>query len=141
MKTLKILAISMLIFTGTAMAEENHHGAMNHDQHQMEMMDHGQYEHMAEAKSVRQVEASKVCMVNDSVFDRDQIAVEVGGKTSYGCCPMCKDRLNQDASIRKATDPISGAEVDKAAAIIGADESGKVYYFETEENLHKHMGH
>ena len=79
MKTLKILAISMLIFTGTAMAEENHHGAMNHDQHQMEMMDHGQYEHMAEAKSVRQVEASKVCMVNDTVFDRDQIAVDYPG--------------------------------------------------------------
>lgn len=46
-------------------------------------------------QSVRQVEASKVCMVNDTVFDREQIAVEVEGKTYYGCCPMCKDRLNQ----------------------------------------------
>ena len=57
MKTLKILAISMLIFTGTAMAEENHHGAMNHNQHRMEMMNIGQYEHRAEAKSERQLEA------------------------------------------------------------------------------------
>ena len=131
----------MLIFSGTAIAGENHHSAMNHDQHQMEMMDHSEHEHMAEAKSVRQVEASKVCMVNDTAFDWEQIAVEVEGKTYYGCCPMCKDRLNQDASIRKATDPITGAEVDKASAIISADETSKVYYFETEENLRKHMGH
>ena len=74
-------------------------------------------------------------MVNDTAFDREQIAVDVDGKTYYGCCSMCEGRLKDDASIRVAKDPVSGVEVDKASAIIGADGSGKVYYFENQENL------
>ena len=40
-----------------------------------------------------QVETKKVCMVNDALFQKDQIPVEVEGKTYYGCCQMCKARL------------------------------------------------
>jgi len=39
------------------------------------------------------VEAKKVCMVNNHVFDKDQIPISVAGKTYYGCCQMCKERL------------------------------------------------
>lgn len=84
---------------------------------------------------IRAVESKYVCMVNNSVFNQEQIAVEVEGKTYYGCCPMCKARLEKDVSIRNAVDPVSGNSVDKATAIIGVDSSNKVYYFESEKNM------
>ncbi len=48
---------------------------------------------------------------------------------------MCKERLAKDADSRKAVDPCSNKEVDKAKAVIGADAEGNVQYFENEENL------
>ena len=90
---------------------------------------------LAQDGNLKQVEAEYVCMVNDTVFDKPQIPVEVDGKTYYGCCSMCKARLEKDPTIRSALDPVSGAEVDKTEAVIGADAEGKVYYFENEENL------
>ncbi len=85
--------------------------------------------------ALKPVEAKYICMVNNTVFDKEQIAVEVDGKTYYGCCSMCEERLKKDTAIRSATDPVSGKEVDKALAVIGADNSGKVYYFESMANL------
>lgn len=89
----------------------------------------------AQDGTLKTVEAQYVCMVNNTVFDKPQIAVEVDGKTYYGCCPMCKERLAKDASARMAIDPVSAKEVDKASAIIGSSVDGKVYYFENEANL------
>ncbi len=85
---------------------------------------------------LKPVEAKFVCMMNDKAFDKEQMAIEVEGKTYYGCCPMCKDMLEKDAAKRTATDPVSGKPVDKATAIIGADPHGVTYYFENEENFH-----
>lgn len=82
-----------------------------------------------------------VCMVNNAAFDKPQIPVEVGGKTYYGCCPMCKERLAKDVSARTATDPVSGKEVDKASAVIGKAADGSVYYFESQDNLRKYTPH
>ena len=45
-----------------------------------------------------------------------EFTVEVGGKTYFGCCPMCKERLATDAEARQAMDPVSGRMVDKAVA-------------------------
>lgn len=87
---------------------------------------------------LKPVEAKFVCMMNNRVFDAPQMAIEVEGKTYYGCCPMCKEILGKDASKRSATDPVSGKPVDKATAIIGADPHGMVYYFENEENFKKY---
>jgi YHS domain-containing protein len=86
----------------------------------------------AGGEGVRPVETKKVCMVNNQVFDKDQIPVVVDGKTYYGCCEMCKERLSKDAAIRSAVDPVSGKTVDKATAVIGALPDGKVLYFESE---------
>lgn len=86
---------------------------------------------------LKPVEAKKVCMVNNKAFDKDQIAVEVAGKTYYGCCPMCKGMLEKDAAQRTAVDPVSGKTVDKATALIGADADGNTYYFESQDNLKK----
>ena len=91
-----------------------------------------------EAAALRQVEPRFVCMVNNSLFDRPQIPVEVGGKTYFGCCPMCKERLATDAEARQSMDPVSGRMVDKAVAVIGVLPTGAVVYFESEANLAAH---
>lgn len=84
---------------------------------------------------LRKVETKKVCMVNNTVFQKDQIPVEVDGKTYYGCCEMCKERLAKDESARYGTDPVSGARVDKATAVIAAQGDGTTLYFENEANF------
>jgi YHS domain-containing protein len=87
------------------------------------------------ATALVQVETKYVCMINDQRFSKAQIPVEVDGRTYYGCCEMCKERLRGDESSRTGTDPVSGKKVDKATAVIGAMPDGTVYYFETAENL------
>jgi YHS domain-containing protein len=87
---------------------------------------------------LRQVESKYVCMVNNAVFDKEQIPVEVDGKTYYGCCQMCKKALNEKAELRVAVDPVSGKEVDKAKAVIAALADGSVLYFENAANLEKY---
>ena len=85
--------------------------------------------------TTRPVEARYVCMVTDRAFDRPQIPIEASGKTYYGCCEMCKSRIASDGAVRQARDPVSGAVVDKATAIIGVREDGSVMYFENKRNL------
>ncbi len=84
---------------------------------------------------LKEVEAEYVCMVNDTLFEKPQIPVQVGEKTYYGCCAGCVAALQNDDAIRVGIDPVSGAEVDKTEAVIGADADYKVYYFENRENL------
>ncbi len=85
---------------------------------------------------LKPVEPKFICMMNNAVFEKEQMAIEVEGKTYYGCCEMCKDKLKNDASARQAVDPISGKTVDKASAVIG-EHHGAVYYFENQENFEK----
>lgn len=97
----------------------------------------------AEAKPagyLTKVEPKTVCMINEQAMGRDQIPVEVEGKTYFGCCQMCVTRLTNDEKTRVAIDPVSGKEVDKAKAVIAAQEDGRVFYFENEENLAKYNG-
>jgi YHS domain-containing protein len=84
---------------------------------------------------LKRVETKKVCMVNDQLFEKDQIPIAVAGKTYYGCCEMCKERLAKDAAARTAVDPLTGKKVDKATAVIAAQPDGKVLYFESEKTL------
>ena len=87
---------------------------------------------------LKRVETKKVCMINNQVFEKDQIPIEVEGRTYYGCCEMCKERLAKDPASRRALDPVTGKTVDKAKAVIGALPDGKVLYFESEETLKKY---
>src|SRR5687767_11987403 len=84
------------------------------------------------------VESKNVCMINDRSMANEQIPVEVEGKTYFGCCPMCKERLVKDEASRFAIDPVSGKKVDKAKAVIGALPGAKVLYFESKENLERY---
>jgi YHS domain-containing protein len=93
----------------------------------------------AEAERLRKVEDVKqVCMVNNQFMGKDQIPVEVEGRTYYGCCEMCKERLAKDEAARYSTDPVSGARVDKAKAVIGVQPDGSVLYFENEASLQEY---
>lgn len=87
------------------------------------------------SQTLQKVEANLVCMMNDTYFGRPQIPVEVNKKTYYGCCEHCKAALVKDQSVRVAKDPVSSKTVDKANAVIGAANDGRVWYFENEANL------
>lgn len=90
----------------------------------------------AQAESgLNKVRSDFVCMVNDRYMGAEQIPVTLSGKIYYGCCPMCKAKLEKSAALRKAVDPVSGKQVDKASAVIGAKPDKTVYYFENVENL------
>lgn len=84
---------------------------------------------------VRVEDTSKVCMVTNQFMGSTQIPVDVGGRTYYGCCEMCKARLANEAETRVAKDPVTGESVDKAKAVIGREANGKVHYFASAENL------
>ncbi len=88
--------------------------------------------------ALTKVEPKTVCMINEQAMGKDQIPVEVEGKTYYGCCEMCKKALADNADKRVAVDPVSGKQVDKAKAVIAAQKDGRVFYFENDANLAKH---
>ena len=83
----------------------------------------------------RVADPSQVCMVNNTFMGKPQIPVDVEGRTYYGCCPACKDKLANDPSTRVASDPVTGKQVDKASAVIAYDGDGKVLYFASEDTL------
>ncbi len=91
-------------------------------------------------KATAQVKTNLVCFVNNKFMGIDQIPVEVDGKTYYGCCEDCVGKLNNIRATRYATDPLTGAEVDKALAYIVKAPSGNndVLYFASEENYLKY---
>jgi YHS domain-containing protein len=61
-----------------------------------------------DTEAMEVVDAAYVCMVNDAVYEKKQVQVQVEGKDYYGCCEMCKESLAKDASLRVAVDPVSG---------------------------------
>ena len=91
--------------------------------------------HAETSSQLKKVEPQYVCMINNKLFDKAQIPVQVAGKTYYGCCPMCKAKLEKSVQARTATDPVSKKAVDKATAVIGATGDGTVFYFESEKNM------
>lgn len=84
--------------------------------------------------------ADLICMVNDQLMGVPQIPVEVGTEIYYGCCPGCEERLRKDPAIRTAKDPVTGAAVDKAKAVIGVRPNGQVLYFESRDSFERFAG-
>lgn len=81
------------------------------------------------------VEARFVCMITNKVFAEEQIRIPLNGKVYYGCCEMCVAKINEREESRYAADPVTGDPVNKADAVIGADQNGKVFYFESTQTL------
>lgn len=92
------------------------------------------------AGMTRVSDPSQVCMVNNQFMGKPQIPIGVEGRTYYGCCAMCKDRLGNDPASRTAQDPVTGETVDKSAAVIIQDSTGKVMYFASEDTLRRYRG-
>ena len=90
------------------------------------------------AGMTRVTDPSQVCMVNNQFMGKPQIPVAVEGRTYYGCCAMCKDKLEKDPAARTAQDPVTGEQVDKTTAVIIKDATGKVLYFASEETLRRY---
>lgn len=88
----------------------------------------------------RVTDPSQVCMINDQFMGRAQIPIKVEGRTYYGCCPACKEKLEKQPASRMAVDPVTGEQVDKARAIIVQDSAGKVLYFASEDTLQGYRG-
>lgn len=93
----------------------------------------------AESKGIPDIrietDSSLICMVTNRFMGSEQLPVEVNGKTYYGCCGGCVGKIVNNKSIRTGKDPISGAEVDKATAVIGVEKGGAILYFESEETF------
>ncbi|MBA3500539.1 MAG: hypothetical protein M4D80_15775 [Myxococcota bacterium] len=81
---------------------------------------------------------SQVCMVNDQFMGKPQIPIAVEGRTYFGCCPMCKDRLANQPASRVGKDPVTGNDVDKSVALMVKDAAGKILYFENEDSLRRY---
>jgi YHS domain-containing protein len=93
----------------------------------------------ARAGGLVRVEPAMVCMVNDRDMQVAQIPVDFEGRRYYGCCPMCKEKLASDASVRNAKDPVSGRTVDKSKAVIGTLPDGRVLYFESDQTFARYV--
>lgn len=96
-------------------------------------MKHDMTPSVSEPGPVTPAAAKYVCMGmgEDRLFDKELLPAVVGDKTYYGCCKGCQSRLLEDAGLRVAKDPVTGATVDKAVAVIGAQKDGLIRYFES----------
>ncbi|TCK85297.1 hypothetical protein [Albibacterium bauzanense] len=76
-----------------------------------------------------------VCMVNNAYMGVPQLEVSFEGKTYFGCCEMCQERIPKEKEVRTAIDLYSLKAVDKADAyIVLVGDHGEVAYFENEKN-------
>ena len=90
---------------------------------------------VAVAAEAETVDHAVVCMMQDTVMVKPGVPIVHDGKTYYGCCAMCADKLKKDPEkYTVATDLVSGRDVDKAGALI-YDYHGRALYFESRENL------
>ncbi|MGF7023633.1 MULTISPECIES: hypothetical protein [Sphingobacterium] len=128
------ISLSALLFTACGQAGSNKDEAEQHHS-QATPESHGHSTQMGEL-----VPSDEVCMVNDAYMGKKQFDVKFGGKTYYGCCEMCKERIPNDASVRMAIDPYSHKQVDKALAVIAVTgNNGEVSYFESRDNYTNYL--
>lgn len=70
-----------------------------------------------------------VCMMQDMVLGKPGIPIQFAGRTYYGCCEMCKEKIkNEPQKYTQATDLVSRKPVDKAESFIYSVD-GTAYYF------------
>lgn len=133
LKSLPLLMIMGISVTGVQCQQKQAKEAEK-PPHEMQMA--GKAEQLPEGK----VQSSFVCYVNNNYMGKEQIPVEVDGKTYYGCCMGCVGNLKKNRAPRYARDPLTGNEVDKATAyiVLKPNGNGKVLYFQSEENYLKY---
>jgi YHS domain-containing protein len=90
---------------------------------------------LQDKEALEVVDSEYVCMVNDAVYEKRKIHV----RSREGLLRLLRDVQGTSATDGScaAIDPVSGKEVDKAKAVIGADSYKRVFYFENEKNFEK----
>jgi len=83
------------------------------------------------ASWLRRVEPSSVNMVTNRLESETQDSISINGKKYYGSGDGYAATLLHNHSLTHATDPYTGARVDKAEAHIFVDASGHAHYFES----------
>lgn len=82
--------------------------------------------------TVPALDRKQVCAVENVIQAQEGTACEIDGKTYWVCCPRCAEAIKKDPdAYRLARDPVSGAVVDKAVALIHAH-AGRVFFFDSE---------
>ena len=134
-----ILSVSILsVFALTSCQNKTEEPTVSTHQENMNMQMSPNTENMAYNVGDK-VPNKQVCMVNNAYMGKDQFEVPYDGKTYYGCCNMCVERIPNDETARTAKDPFSGKNVDKSEAyIVLKDKAGNVDYFENEANYKKY---
>lgn len=83
----------------------------------------------------RLADRTRVCMLQDTLQSRAGLEYEHQGKKYYLCCGGCLAAFKGNAArYSTATDPVTGATVDKAIAPIYAYHE-RAYFFASEESL------
>jgi len=83
----------------------------------------------------RLADRTRVCMLQDTIQAQAGLEYAHQGKKYYLCCGGCLAAFKGNAAqYSTATDPVTGAKVDKATAPIYAYR-GRAYFFASEESL------
>jgi hypothetical protein len=80
------------------------------------------------------VKSSEVNMATNRFEAKRQGEFTINGKTFYGSDGAAQT-MAKNSSTCFAKDPLTGASVNKAEAVIYADASGRVYYFQSEHTF------
>ncbi len=83
---------------------------------------------------LRKVDNKAVNMVTNRIWGDGQKAVSLEGRSYYVPNDEYGFALNQNPSLRYATDPLTGRRIDKSVALAYADYEGNVLYFESSES-------
>lgn len=81
------------------------------------------------------VDAKEVCMLDDRYTPINNYPTVINGSTYYCCEKDCSEFIKKPNFSINATDPYSGVQVSKANSFYGRAKNGRIYYFETIENL------
>ena len=90
---------------------------------------------MRQKQKLIKVEAFSVCMLDDLYTPSKNHPSQIDGSTYYCCYEDCNEHFTEKGMSRFAQDPISGATVNKANAVYGRMQNGRIFYFENEEDL------
>lgn len=130
-----VIAIAMVLFTSCDSKNNNKTGRLA-EKHTTST---NVAEHPRPQKG-QHVPNNLVCMVNDAYMGKAQIEVPFEGKTYYGCCNMCKERIPKEEKVRFATDPYSLKNISKADAyIVLIGDNDEVAYFESKANYQQFL--
>ncbi len=81
------------------------------------------------------VSANEVNMVTNTLERKPQSEIVINGKKYFAEGTGYAFTISQNPSICFANDPLTNRKVNKAEAVIYADASGRVFYFESENTF------